>query len=204
MPPGTSPWARSAAAPSRSASATKRSTAPTNGAILDIPNEIIGVSETSGDDLIEGGFGLDTLRGGAGSDTMIGGAAADFYEVDSLDEVYEQAGGGVDYIWTDGDYALLRDQKVEVLSLCNWTNQLAAVTCAAIDGSIETFEFRAQAKSFASIFGDTPNADLTGNEIDQLIVVETGAGDIISHRNIGEGMAGADTILGDNEADVAQ
>jgi Ca2+-binding RTX toxin-like protein/predicted transcriptional regulator len=128
----------------------------------------------SGDDLIEGGLGLDTLRGGAGADTMIGGAAADFYQADSLDEVYEDAGGGTDYVWTDGDHALLPGQEVEVLSVYDWSNQLVPITLAAIDGSYDAFEALAAGTSFNGILGDTPDADLTGNAIDQLIVLETG------------------------------
>jgi Ca2+-binding RTX toxin-like protein len=52
------------------------------------------------DNYIAGGAGNDRLDGGAGGDSMYGGAGNDLYLVDSADQVFENAGEGVDEVRT--------------------------------------------------------------------------------------------------------
>lgn len=55
----------------------------------------------SGADTLDGGDGNDTLDGGAGADSLAGGAGNDRYVInDTLDFLFEAAGGGTDVIIT--------------------------------------------------------------------------------------------------------
>jgi len=60
-----------------------------------------------GNDILLGGLGNDVLDGGEGVDKMVGGAGDDRYVVDTWrDTVTEQAGGGVDTVWSAFSYSL--------------------------------------------------------------------------------------------------
>ncbi|MCA3352155.1 MAG: hypothetical protein INF97_16330 [Roseomonas sp.] len=55
----------------------------------------------AGPDTLDGGDGNDTLDGGAGADSLAGGAGNDRYVInDTLDFLFEAAGGGTDVIIT--------------------------------------------------------------------------------------------------------
>lgn len=145
-----------------------------------------------GDDSITGADGMDTLIGGLGADRMEGGALADYYTADSLDVIYEDVGGGVDFVWATESVTLLAGQDVEIMSVfayegVDWSQ-------AYLGGSpIEAF-------IQALLLGDAgtdPGATLIGNEFNQLMLGSTG------HTNFFEGMDGADTIYGDTEHDTA-
>lgn len=67
-------------------------------------------------DTLEGGLGNDWLDGGAGNDRMWGGGGDDIYIVDHEgDRVYENAGEGLDVVWSSVDF-VMRD-NVEQLHL---------------------------------------------------------------------------------------
>lgn len=151
------------------------------------------------DDVILGGAGLDTLYGGTGADSMWGGTEADFFKVDVYDTVYEINGGGVDFVWADDDHALIAGQEIEVLSVYSWTNALAAITLAQITGNYEAL---ATALYGYGVLGAKLDADIMGNEYDQLLIAEVSDADL-TYENHLEGMAGADTLLGDDGSDYA-
>ena len=88
-----------------------------NGDVITNFRNIIGSSKNDyliGDDRVnrlEGGDGVDTLNGGNGADILIGGAGNDVYEIDMLDQIVEQNGGGFDTVrltaaYTGDMYAL--------------------------------------------------------------------------------------------------
>jgi Ca2+-binding RTX toxin-like protein len=56
----------------------------------------------SGDDRLWGDQGDDTLNGGLGQNTLEGGDGDDVYLVDGAhqDQIVEQAGGGIDWVWS--------------------------------------------------------------------------------------------------------
>ncbi len=68
----------------------------------------------AGNDLLNGGAGNDILDGGAGDDDMYGGAGDDTYFVNSAgDLVAEEAGGGVDTVWSSlANYTLTANVEV--------------------------------------------------------------------------------------------
>lgn len=91
-----------------------------------------GLDGGEGDDTLAGGDGNDVLRGGAGadfltgdagedilygggSDTLAGGTGNDTYFVSPGDSIVELAGEGVDFVFTEVDYALASAVDVEVL-----------------------------------------------------------------------------------------
>lgn len=66
---------------------------------------------------ITGNAGANKLTGGAGADTLIGLGGNDSYYVDSAaDVVVEQAGGGVDQVFTRVSYTLAAGSEVEKLT----------------------------------------------------------------------------------------
>ncbi len=80
-----------------------------------LDNVITGNRE---DNRLTGGAGNDTLDGGYGVDTLIGGTGNDTYYVDSpKDIILENAGEGVDQVYSDTSYAL--SANVENITLKN-------------------------------------------------------------------------------------
>jgi Ca2+-binding RTX toxin-like protein len=84
-----------------------------------------------GNDIIRSGDGNNTLDGGAGNDvlfssitgldTLAGGTGDDVYEIHhSLDQIFENAGGGNDTVWTDISYTL--SASVETMYLVGAIN----------------------------------------------------------------------------------
>ncbi|MDX2238544.1 MAG: pre-peptidase C-terminal domain-containing protein, partial [Hyphomonadaceae bacterium] len=70
-------------------------------------NDLIGdagadaLTGGDGNDILQGGDANDYLDGGGGIDTLIGGAGDDTYVIsDTSDELQEQAGGGVDNLYS--------------------------------------------------------------------------------------------------------
>ena len=75
----------------------------------------------AGSDTLNGGAGNDTLVGGTGNDRMLGGGGNDSYFVDvSGDVVIEEAGGGVDTVFSAATYVL--GANVENLTLTGNAN----------------------------------------------------------------------------------
>jgi Ca2+-binding RTX toxin-like protein len=70
-----------------------------------------------GNDTLNGGDGNDTLDGGTGSDSMTGGGGNDTYIVNSVGDVVNEAGGGVDTIQASISYSLAANVFVENLTL---------------------------------------------------------------------------------------
>ncbi|WP_246184808.1 M10 family metallopeptidase C-terminal domain-containing protein [Paracoccus aestuariivivens] len=60
----------------------------------------------AGNDMIIGGLGNDTLLGGAGRDTLNGGNGNDIYHADGFDIISEGSNGGVDTVYSSGNFAL--------------------------------------------------------------------------------------------------
>jgi Ca2+-binding RTX toxin-like protein len=70
----------------------------------------------AGNDTIRAGSGKDIISGGTGADQMHGGGDDDLYHVDnSLDRVFELAGGGVDTVFAGVSWALQAGSRVENL-----------------------------------------------------------------------------------------
>ncbi|MCP9481141.1 hypothetical protein NNA36_04120 [Shimia sp. CNT1-13L.2] len=157
-----------------------------------------------GDDVLTGGFGSDTLYAGSGADDLWGGAENDYYKVDVLDVVHEFNGGGIDFVWADDDHALTAGQEIEVLSIYSWQNLLVAITLAGVTQNYDGLAAAIQAgvQLGAVKEGSLLTADLTGNEYNQILIAEMSNIDQFFENTL-EGMAGADTIVGDGRHDVA-
>jgi Ca2+-binding RTX toxin-like protein len=84
---------------------------------------------TAAADLIIGLEGNDILNGLAGADRMEGGIGNDTFFVDSANEVIiENAGEGVDVLYSLVSYAIATDQEVEVLSAFQSSTQAVNLT----------------------------------------------------------------------------
>jgi trimeric autotransporter adhesin len=70
-----------------------------------------------GNDSLTGGAGNDTLDGGSGNDTMTGGGGSDTYIVDSVSDVVNESGGGIDTIQSSVSWSLAANAFVENLTL---------------------------------------------------------------------------------------
>jgi Ca2+-binding RTX toxin-like protein len=69
---------------------------------------------------LTGGDGNDTLNGNAGADILIGGIGDDIYQVDNANDVItENAGQGLDWVYTSISWVLPANVRVENLSLFN-------------------------------------------------------------------------------------
>ncbi|MCG7391807.1 calcium-binding protein [Microvirga sp. ACRRW] len=79
-----------------------------------LDNQIIG---NALDNTLLGDAGDDTLDGGIGIDTMVGGIGNDVYYVDDINDfVLENAGGGIDTVFSSGEEYNLAD-NIENLTL---------------------------------------------------------------------------------------
>lgn len=79
----------------------------------DFANSIFG---GAGNDTLNGGGGNDILKGMGGADIMNGGAGDDkFYVENTLDQVHELAGEGVDRVYSTVSFSLSAGDEVEYL-----------------------------------------------------------------------------------------
>ena len=103
----------------------------------DLANIITGNAEAN---ILSGGDGNDRLNGGAGIDQMFGGTGDDTYYVDDAgDEVVEDAGAGLDKVYSSVDLTLVDDVENLILigSAINGTgNALANVITGNAEANI--------------------------------------------------------------------
>lgn len=143
---------------------------------------------SNGNDLanhITGNSGNNLINGGAGTDLMTGMGGNDTYAVDnSLDQVVEQAAGGIDAIYSSVN--LLLAGNVETLIL----------TGTAVQGFGDATNNQIFGNSFVNVlFGQGGNDYLLGLGGDDIFVVtpESGAVDVIGDFE-GAGAIGGDRI----------
>jgi len=104
-----------------------------NLTLLDVPDALRATGNSGNniitgnayDNVLIGGAGNDRLWGNAGSDIMYGGAGNDNYTIDSLDDIYEAAGEGIDRVVALFSYEL--KEHFENLQLLNTEEALVAI-----------------------------------------------------------------------------
>jgi Ca2+-binding RTX toxin-like protein len=146
-------------------------------------NTILG---NSGNNRLEGRVGNDVLNGGEGVDTLVGGVGDDTYFVDnSGDIVTENAGEGVDAIFSSATYTLNASTSIENLVLTGTAN---------INGRGNEFANTITGNVGNNVLDGGANADLLvgGDGNDTYLVDNTG--DIVSE-TIGGAQGGTDTIV---------
>ncbi|NJO74169.1 MAG: calcium-binding protein [Leptolyngbyaceae cyanobacterium RM1_406_9] len=154
-------------------------------------NTIIG---NSGNNQLEGRVGNDVLDGGEGVDTLVGGVGDDIYFVDnSGDIVIENAGEGVDTIFSRASYTLSAGTSVENLVLTGTEN---------IDGRGNEFVNTITGNAGNNILDGGAGADLLiGGAGNDTYFVDN-AGDVISE-TIGGAQGGIDTIVSSISFDLS-
>lgn len=176
-----------------------------------------------GDDSLTGDAGNDLLSGGSGNDRMIGGAGDDTYTVDSaLDRVIEGAGAGIDTVRSSAATFVLPG-NVEILRLVgggaiDGTGGAGADTIIGNTGANRIDGGDGIDRLLGGAGGDT----FFVRQVGDLVVEAAGGGTdtIVStvsfiiaanvetlrlggHRVInGTGGAGADTLVGNDQANV--
>ena len=113
----------------------------------------------TGNDAINGGAGNDTINGGTSADRMDGGIGNDSYRVDHvLDQVFEDAGGGIDTVIASVSYVLTEGSDVNVLR----TTAPTSTTPINLTGNAFGQTIQGNAASNV-IAGELGNDKLTGN-----------------------------------------
>jgi Ca2+-binding RTX toxin-like protein len=158
------------------------------------------ISGQDGDDVLDGGAGNDTLDGGTGDDTMTGGAGNDTYIVDSLGDVVNETGGGIDTIRTNVlDHAVA---NVENYVLTDYpldftgnelTNRITSEYGGLIHGGLgnDTIIGKDGQNEF---YGDEGNDSLYGGATDDVLSGGSGQDTLA-------GGAGYDTLSGGSSSD---
>jgi Ca2+-binding RTX toxin-like protein len=136
-----------------------------------------------GNDLLQGGSRTDMLYGDAGADILVGGAGEintlvggignDTYRIDRVDTIVENAGEGVDSVYTSVDFTLGAGVEVEALS----ASDLGATSTLHLTGN----EFSQQLIGNAgnNILDGGGSADaMIGGAGDDLYFVD--AGDVVT------------------------
>ena len=126
----------------------------------------------AGLDELTGGLGNDYLDGGAGADDMYGHAGDDTYIVDEAgDQVHEDAGGGIDTVYSSISFELIDFFFATSLNIEN----LTLVGSADIDGRGDGYANILTGNSGANqIFGGGGNDQLFGAEGDDLLIGQSG------------------------------
>lgn len=107
-----------------------------------------------GDDRLSGGDGADKLKGGAGDDWMDGGNGDDMYVVDSLNDVIDESGDGIDLVQSTVSWTL--GANLENLNL--------APSGREIDGTGNSLDNLINGNAFANVISGLDGADvLNGN-----------------------------------------
>ena len=169
--------------------------------LIDAGTGFDSLSGGTGDDTMFGGSGNDYLIGNAGADEMTGGLDGDYYQADGDDTIFEDVAGGIDYVFATEDIALDVGQQVEILSLHDLNGAQWLAPWFEPFGIVRAEGYYLLSRSQGTA---SPNraSDLTGNEIDQILIADLSdvEHNVVNHL---EGMAGADTIIGDNQMDFA-
>lgn len=165
-----------------------------NGTGNALSNKIIGNSGNNrltdtagGNDSLVGGDGSDTLYGGAGVDTLVGGTGNDRYEVNlvvatgALEDVIVEVGGAAGGI---NDAIVLQNSA---------SNTVATTLTLAAD--IEHLYASSTGDTKLNLTGNASNNILVGNAADNILGGGVGVDSLY-------GLAGNDTYLVDNAADV--
>lgn len=155
----------------------------------------------TGNDTLEGGEGADYLIGGADADQMAGGTEGDYYVADGADTILESANAGIDYVFATEDVTLGAGQAIEILALHDLYTALWTQPWFEPFGVTRAEGYNLLAR-LIDIHSPTRDADLTGNEIAQVLIADLGTVETNVENRL-EGMAGADTLIGDNQKDFA-
>jgi trimeric autotransporter adhesin len=154
-------------------------------------NTILG---NSGNNRLEGRVGNDVLDGGEGVDTLVGGVGDDTYFVDnSGDIVTENAGEGVDTIFSRASYTLGAGTSVENLILTGNEN---------IDGRGNEFANTITGNAGNNILDGGASADLLSGGAGNDIYFVDNTGDVVSE-TIGGAQGGLDTIVSSISFDLS-
>jgi Ca2+-binding RTX toxin-like protein len=146
-------------------------------------NTILG---NNGTNRLEGRVGNDVLDGGEGSDTLVGGVGDDTYFVDnSSDIVTENAGEGVDTIFSRASYTLGAGTSVENLVLTGIEN---------IDGRGNEFANTITGNAGNNVLDGRAGADLLSGGTGNDTYFVDNSGDVVSE-TIGDAQGGIDTIV---------
>ncbi|MBD1997994.1 calcium-binding protein [Leptolyngbya sp. FACHB-541] len=154
-------------------------------------NTILG---NSGNNRLEGRVGNDILDGGEGADTLVGGVGDDTYFVDnSGDIVTENAGEGVDTIFSRASYTLGAGTSVENLFLTGTEN---------IDGRGNEFTNTITGNAGNNILDGRAGADLLSGGAGNDTYFVDNTGDVVSE-TIGGAQGGIDTIVSSISFDLS-
>jgi Ca2+-binding RTX toxin-like protein len=133
------------------------------------------------DDTLEGGSGNDWLYGGIGADMMRGGLGDDFYEVDNVDDmVDETGGGGFDTVSASVSFSSLNVEYVILVGTANINASLTGSSANTLIGN----------SGNNSLGGGTGNDTLNGGAGDDVLnggfgadLMRGGQGNDIYHIN---------------------
>ena len=140
----------------------------------------------TGDDTLIGGAGNDILDGGLGTDSLIGGVGDDAYVInDETDTITEDAGGGIDAVFSTVSYALSANLENLTLSGSNDLNGTGNSDRNTIVGNLGDNILDGGASNDTLIGGEGNDTLIGGTGIDQM-----------------QGGTGDDTYEVDNAGDV--
>ncbi len=153
-----------------------------------------GLHGDDGNDILVGGAGNDTLYGDAGNDTFTGGGGNDTYYVDSASElVFEQPGGGHDWVFSTASeylYAGIEDLTLQSSAMFGVGNELDNTIAGTNDTNL--------------LLGGAGNDTLIGNGGNDQLFGESG--DDVLHGDLGidylVGGTGNDVLVGGGSADA--
>ncbi|MDC9825806.1 peroxidase family protein [Devosia sp. ZB163] len=146
-------------------------------------------------DELHGNGGNDILVGGAGADTMSGGAGDDIYRVQGADLVIEQAGEGIDTIYSD-----------VTRNLTNAAHVQGEVENVVLVGATGTEALSATGNALNNVLTGNEGANtLSGGAGNDTLVGNGGDDNLVGGANddILDGGAGSDTLNGGGGTDTA-